>query len=176
MVGLGNPGRRYARNRHNMGFMAADALSARATKLSGGNWPQGELSLEEARGRRFLLLKPSTYMNESGRAVTEVLRAYGIPPGRMVVLHDEIDIPLGEVKVKVGGGTAGHRGISSIVREAGDPGFIRVRVGVSRPPAGVDAAEYVLSDFPEEERELARRCASEAAERVLELLSAESDG
>lgn len=176
MVGLGNPGRRYAGNRHNIGFMAADAVSGRANTLSRSRWTGGELALEELGERRFLLLKPATFMNESGRAVAEVLGVYKIDPGRIVVIHDDIDIPLGEVRVKVGGGTAGHRGISSVARELGDPGFTRIRMGVSRPPAGVDAADYVLSDFPEEERELARGSVSEAADRVVALLSGDSGG
>ncbi len=174
VVGLGNPGRRYAENRHNVGFMTADAVSGLANLVSRARWPGGELCLEEYGGRRFLLLKPETFMNESGRAVAEVLRRYRLAPDRMVVVHDDIDIPLGEVRVKVGGGTAGHRGISSIVDEVGDPGFTRIRIGVGRPPAGVDPADYVLSDFPDEEKELARSSVSRAADRLISLLSGES--
>jgi peptidyl-tRNA hydrolase, PTH1 family len=170
VVGLGNPGRKYRATRHNAGFMAADLLVEQCRLLAGGRWPDGELALLEESGRRFLVAKPATFMNESGRAVQQVLKTYGLDSSHMVVIHDDIDIPLGEVRVRRGGGTAGHRGLDSIVREAGGSGFTRVRVGVGRPQEGVDAAEYVLSRFQEDEREEARSSVERAARAALDLV------
>ncbi len=130
----------------------------------------------EAASRRFLVLRPSTFMNNSGRAVAPVLERYGIDPEMMVVIHDDIDIPLGEIRVKRGGGTGGHRGLASLVEEIGSGNFIRVRIGVGRPPEGVDPAEYVLTGFTEEEREQARASVKRATEAALDLVTGAEGG
>jgi peptidyl-tRNA hydrolase, PTH1 family len=132
--------------------------------------------LVEAASRRFLVLRPSTFMNNSGRAVAPVLERYGIDPEMMVVIHDDIDIPLGEIRVKRGGGTGGHRGLASLVEEIGSGNFIRVRIGVGRPPEGVDPAEYVLTGFTEEEREQARASVKRATEAALDLVTGAEGG
>jgi PTH1 family peptidyl-tRNA hydrolase len=167
VVGLGNPGSEYVGTRHNAGFMAADKVLKSSNVLNRAQWEEGELALAERGHQRFLVLKPGTFMNVSGRAVAPVLRHYRLGADRMIVLHDDIDVPTGEARAKSGGGTAGHRGLASIVDAVGDQDFHRVRMGIGRPPAGVDPADYVLSRFREDERELARAMASDAATRAL---------
>jgi PTH1 family peptidyl-tRNA hydrolase len=156
--------------------MAADSLTELKTVRARGRWSGGDLSLVEAATGRFLVLKPSTFMNDSGRAVAPVLKRYGIDPERMVVIHDDIDIPLGEVRVKRGGGTGGHRGLASLVEEIGSGDFIRVRIGVGRPPEGVDPAQYVLTGFAVEESEQERDSVKRAAQTVLELMTGTEGG
>lgn len=176
VVGLGNPGRKYVNTRHNAGFKAADALLDRGAVMARGKWTDGEIAMVEAAGRRFLVVKPQTFMNNSGSAVAAVLETYGLSPEAMVVIHDDIDIELGELRVKQGGGTAGHRGLASLVREAGSADFTRVRVGVGRPPDGVDPAEYVLTGFTDDEKPVARSSTERAARAALEVLSGAADG
>jgi len=176
VAGLGNPGRKYRSTRHNAGLTVAEALLEQDTVRASGRWWGGDLSLVEAASRRFLVLRPSTFMNNSGRAVAPVLERYGIDPEMMVVIHDDIDIPLGEIRVKRGGGTGGHRGLASLVEEIGSGNFIRVRIGVGRPPEGVDPAEYVLTGFTEEEREQARASVKRATEAALDLVTGAEGG
>ncbi len=176
MVGLGNPGRGYRSTRHNAGLAAADLLIHRGAVRARGKWTDGELTLVETSHGRFLVLKPSTYMNNSGRAVAPVLKCYGIAPDQMVVIHDDIDIPLGDVRVKKGGGTGGHRGLTSLVESIGNGNFTRVRIGVGRPPEGVDPAEYVLTGFEEGERESAAASAERAAQAATDLLRGAESG
>lgn len=170
VVGLGNPGRKYRYTRHNMGRMAAEEMVDRSELIASGKWPDGRISLVRCEGREFLVLIPETFMNLSGRAAASVLQCYRIEPSRMLVIHDDIDLPLGEVRVKQGGGTAGHRGLASLVHDIGESGFRRVRMGVGRPPEGVDAAEYVLSAFDEPEREQAHVETERAAEAAFDLI------
>jgi peptidyl-tRNA hydrolase, PTH1 family len=176
VAGLGNPGRRYRSTRHNAGLMAADFLMEKGAVRAGGRWLGGDLSLIETGSARFLLLRPSTFMNESGRAVAPVLKRYRVDPERMVVIHDDIDIPLGEIRVKRGGGTGGHRGLASLVQEVGSGDFIRIRIGVGRPPEGVDPADYVLTAFTEEERQQARVSVERASQAALDLVTGAEGG
>ncbi len=175
VVGLGNPGRRYRATRHNAGLRAADALVSSGGILARGKWSLGELALVGTPAGAVLVLKPGTYMNQSGRAVAQVLSRYGIAPESVVVMHDDIDIPLGEVRLKKGGGTGGHRGLLSLTECLGNAEFSRVRIGVGRPPEGQDPAEYVLSAFSDDEREKAAGAIENAARSALTLLS-EHDG
>ncbi|MCX5481159.1 aminoacyl-tRNA hydrolase [Kaistia geumhonensis] len=146
IVGLGNPGGQYALNRHNIGFMAADAIHRRH---GFGPWrsrfhadvAEGTLS-----GRRTLLMKPQTYMNESGRAVAEAARFLKIPNADIVVMHDELDLPPGKTRMKVGGGHGGHNGLRSITAHLGDD-YRRLRLGIGHPGARELVAGYVLHDF-----------------------------
>jgi PTH1 family peptidyl-tRNA hydrolase len=151
LVGLGNPGPRYAGNRHNIGFMVVDAIA----KFHGiGPWRrrfQGVAAEGPLGGARALLLLPGTYMNESGRAVAEAAHFYKIGQGDVVVFHDEIDLPAGKVRVKVGGGIAGHNGLRSISAHIGND-YRRVRIGVGRPESKERVHGYVLDDFAKDER------------------------
>ena len=151
LVGLGNPGSRYAGNRHNIGFMAVDAI---AKRRGIGPWRrrfQGVSVEGSLGGERALLLLPGTYMNESGRAVAEAAHFYKLGLSEVVVFHDEIDLPPGKVRVKSGGGTAGHNGLRSISAHIGNE-YRRVRIGVGHPGAKDLVEAYVLNDFAKDER------------------------
>ncbi len=152
LVGLGNPGQRYAGNRHNVGFMIADAIARRHGFSPWRRRFHGLVAEGDLAGERVLLLKPETYMNNSGRAVAEAAHFYKIEPVDLVVFHDEIDLPPGRVRVKAGGGTAGHNGIRSIAGHIGTA-FRRVRVGVGHPGVRELVEYYVLQDFAKAERE-----------------------
>ncbi|MEX0852563.1 MAG: aminoacyl-tRNA hydrolase [Bauldia sp.] len=146
IVGLGNPGQRYQRNRHNVGFMAADAIHRRHGFSPWRRRFHGEVSETELGGEKALILKPQTYMNESGRAVQEAVRFYKLDPASVVVIHDEVDLPPGKIRMKVGGGVAGHNGLRSIGAAIGD-GFRRLRIGVGHPGVKEAVPNYVLHDF-----------------------------
>ena len=151
LVGLGNPGARYVGNRHNIGFMALQAI---AKRHGIGPWRrrfQGVACEGQIGGVRSLLLLPGTYMNESGRAVAEAVHFYKLALGDVTVLHDEIDLPPGKVRVKVGGGVAGHNGLRSISEHIGND-YRRVRIGVGHPGNKDLVYAYVLSDFAKSER------------------------
>jgi PTH1 family peptidyl-tRNA hydrolase len=146
-VGLGNPGAEYARHRHNVGFMAADAIASRHRL---GPWRRkfrGEIAEGALAGVRVVLLKPLTYMNESGRAVAEAARFFKIAPADVVVLHDELDLAPGKVRVKLGGGVAGHNGLRSIAAWLGTPDFWRVRIGIGHPGDKERVLGHVLGEF-----------------------------
>jgi peptidyl-tRNA hydrolase, PTH1 family len=151
-VGLGNPGANYANHRHNVGFMAVDAIASRWTI---GPWRrrfQGAAAEGALGSERAILLKPGTYMNESGRAVGEAAHFYKIQAHDLIVFHDEIDLPLGKVRVKAGGGTAGHNGLRSISAHVGND-YRRVRIGVGHPGDKALVQLHVLSAFGKAERE-----------------------
>ena len=150
VVGLGNPGSRYARNRHNIGFMAVEAIARRHGIPSFRSRFKGELAEGPIGGERRLLLKPQTFMNDSGESVAETARFYKISPSEIVVIHDEIDLRPGKLRVKCGGGTAGHKGLRSIDALLG-PDFWRVRIGVGHPGIKELVLPYVLQNFPGEE-------------------------
>ena len=155
VVGLGNPGREYQRSRHNVGFLVADALREAAgwpdfkQKFS-GVWTRGTL----ASGAPLALLKPQTYMNLSGDSVQPAAAFLKVSPADVIVVHDELDLPWSDVRLKVGGGHAGNNGVRSIIQRLGTPDFVRVRVGIGKPPAGFrgGGADWVLSDFDAVER------------------------
>ncbi len=151
LVGLGNPGARYVGNRHNIGFMAVEEI---AKRHGIGPWRrrfQGVACEGPIEGERVLLLLPGTYMNESGRAVAEAAQFYKIPAGDITVFHDEIELPPAKVRVKVGGGIAGHNGLRSISEHVGND-YRRVRIGVGHPGQKDLVEHYVLSDFAKSER------------------------
>jgi PTH1 family peptidyl-tRNA hydrolase len=175
VVGLGNPGRGYRRTRHNAGRRAAERILEKGEVIATGEWPEGYLAFVDYRGRELLVVVPGVLMNNSGRAVAPVVKRYGIEPERVVVIHDDIDIPMGDVRVKRGGGTGGHLGLASVVEALGDENIARVRMGIGRPPPGVDPADYVLSDFAEEEAEEYEESIDRAAEAALEMVFGKAD-
>lgn len=154
VVGLGNPGAEYAATRHNIGFVAIDRL---AQRVSGGtNFSKkfhGEVSQINLDGENILLLKPQTFMNLSGKSVQAAMAFYKVPPQQLIVLHDEIDLPLGKLRIKQGGGANGHNGIKDIDQMVG-PDYWRIRLGVGRATDGRDTADYVLSRFAPDEQPL----------------------
>jgi PTH1 family peptidyl-tRNA hydrolase len=173
LVGLGNPGARYAGNRHNIGFMALDAIARRHDI---GPWRrrfQGEVAEGAIGPARVLLLKPQTYMNESGRAVAEAVRFYKIALREVIVLYDEIDLPPGKLRVKLGGGNAGHNGLRSISAHVGND-YRRVRFGVGHPGVKEMVQHYVLSDFAKSERPWVEALTETVAEHA-ELLARGED-
>ena len=149
VAGLGNPGPGYSRNRHNVGQMVLDELASRM----GGSFKSHKSRAQVLEGRisiggpRVILAKPLTYMNLSGGPVSALARFYGIEPENVVAVHDEIDIPFGTVKLKLGGGEGGHNGLRDISKALGTKDYLRVRVGVGRPPGRMDTADWVLKDF-----------------------------
>jgi PTH1 family peptidyl-tRNA hydrolase len=152
VAGLGNPGREYAGNRHNVGFMVVDELARRHD----GSWRgkfNGRLAEVRIDGHRVALLAPETYMNESGRSVKAAASFFKLEPDAILVVHDESDLESGRLQARVGGGLAGHNGLRSIAQHLGTPDFLRLRVGVGRPGRGDrrPLADYVLSDFEPEE-------------------------
>jgi peptidyl-tRNA hydrolase, PTH1 family len=165
VVGLGNPGPRYEGTRHNVGVVVLEELLGRTgSRLK--NHKSGCL-VAEARlaSTSTILARPTSYMNESGRPVASLVRYYKVATENLIVVHDEIDIPFGEVRVKLGGGTAGHNGLNSIVPHLGKE-FVRIRVGVSRPRGRQDPADYVLSDFSSAERKELPFIVDKAADAV----------
>lgn len=153
VVGLGNPGSNYAKTRHNLGFMVADLLAGRigsgfkVHKKSGAEVTTGRLG-----NRAVVLAKPRVYMNESGRQVGPLAKFYSVSPADVVVLHDELDIDFGRIRLKLGGGEGGHNGLRSVAAALGTKDFQRVRIGVGRPPGRKDPAAYVLENFSTVER------------------------
>ena len=171
VVGLGNPGAEYAATRHNVGFLVADELASRAGSPPWRKKFHGELADGRLAGESASILKPLTYMNESGRSVGAAVSFYKLALDQVIVVHDELDLPFAEVRLKSGGGDAGNRGVRSIIAHLGKPDFIRVRVGIGRPPAGFrgSAADFVLQGFaPAERAELAALVAraADAAELI----------
>jgi peptidyl-tRNA hydrolase, PTH1 family len=152
IVGLGNPGPDYARNRHNVGFIAVDAIQRRHRFPSWRRRFQGDAAESTLAGEKVLLLKPQTFMNESGRSVQEAAHFYKIDPKDILVIHDEVDLPPGKTRMKIGGGAAGHNGLRSIDASIGD-GYRRLRIGIGHPGVKAAVPHYVLHDFPKEDAE-----------------------
>jgi PTH1 family peptidyl-tRNA hydrolase len=168
IAGLGNPGREYANTRHNVGFMVVDELARRNGGSFRGRF-SGELADVRLDGQRVALLKPQTYMNESGRSVGAGVRFYKLPPERVLVVHDEVDLELGRLQARLGGGLAGHNGLRSVGQHLGTAEFLRLRVGIGRPQRGDSrpVADWVLSPFDEHvEVEALVARAADAAEMV----------
>ena len=175
VVGLGNPGPTYAGNRHNVGFMVLDLLADRV----GGRFKahKGRADVVEGRvaGVRAVLAKPKSYMNESGGPVASLRDFFRVPAERIVVVHDELDIPYGTLRLKLGGGDNGHNGLRSITKSIGTREYLRVRVGVGRPPGRQDPADYVLKDFSGTEKRDLGFHVDRAADAVEALLTGPLD-
>lgn len=165
VVGLGNPGPNYAKTRHNVGFMVAELLADRigekfkVHKKSGAEVATGRLA-----GRSVVLAKPRVYMNESGRQVGPLAKFYSVSPADIVVIHDELDIDFGRIRLKLGGGEGGHNGLRSVASALGTKDFQRVRIGIGRPPGRQDPAAYVLENFNATERKEVPTICEQAAD------------
>jgi PTH1 family peptidyl-tRNA hydrolase len=172
VVGLGNPGKEYVRTRHNVGAEAVVLLAERA----GGKFRAGrdKALVADARvgGRRVVLALPTTYMNDSGMAVGALMRRHRVEePTQLIVVHDELDLPPGVVRVKVGGGLAGNNGLRSVTQHLKTQGYVRVRIGIGKPPSKERGADHVLSRLPKAERELLDIAIVTAADAVELLLA-----
>ena len=172
VVGLGNPGPRYEMTRHNIGQMVVDELASRRAetfRAHKANARAAETWLRPG-GAKIVLAKPNSFMNVSGGPVANLASFYGVPPERVVVVHDELDIPFDSIKLKVGGGHGGHNGVRDVAKALGTPDFARVRVGIGRPPGRQDAADWVLDPFGPAERKTLPVLVSDAADAVEQLI------
>jgi PTH1 family peptidyl-tRNA hydrolase len=154
LVGLGNPGRNYRANRHNLGFMVVDSLAKALgfglTRLQS----RALVGQGMHAGQKIILAKPQTYMNLSGGAVGALVRFYKVPLAQLMVVHDDLDLPFGTLRIRPGGGSAGQKGVRSIIENLGTQDFPRMRIGIGRPPGRRDAADYVLDDFDATDKEI----------------------
>lgn len=153
IVGLGNPGRQYRQNRHNVGFMALDRLTARLGVKFSRLESKALVTKANYQERRLVLAKPQTFMNESGVAVGGLAHFYKAPVEQLLVVYDDVDLPLGTLRLRLEGGSAGQKGMASIIARLGTQAFPRLRIGIGRPPGRKDAAAYVLEDFTAQEEE-----------------------
>ena len=171
IVGLGNPGLAYRHNRHNVGFMVADALAEKLEiplkrvkfKAQIGNGKLEDIPI--------IIAKPLTFMNNSGEAVAPLVRYFKVPLERLLVIHDDMDLPLGTLRMRPSGGSAGHNGMLSIFDKLGTNAIPRLRVGIGRPPGRMDPADYVLQDFPRSEEELLSMVIAQACEAALAFIT-----
>ncbi|MFQ5540072.1 MAG: aminoacyl-tRNA hydrolase [Candidatus Binatia bacterium] len=176
ILGLGNPGKKYERTRHNLGFLVLDRVASEngiAVRKKRCNSLIGEWRRD---GEEILLIKPQTYMNQSGKAVKHLVRSFPVAVKDLVVIHDDLDLPFGRIRLRPRGGAAGHRGVLSILETLGEEGFFRVRVGIGRPSPGVDPTDFVLEPFSPEEKTRLDEVISRAADAIECLLGEGSRG
>ncbi|MEP6695501.1 MAG: aminoacyl-tRNA hydrolase [Pseudonocardiales bacterium] len=171
LVGLGNPGPAHAGNRHNAGFMVADLLAARMDRRFKAHKGRADVIEGRLAGTRVVLAKPKAYMNLSGGPVAALRDFFKVPTGHIIVVHDELDLPYGALRLKLGGGDNGHNGLRSVRAALGTGEFCRVRFGISRPPGRQDPAAYVLHDFSAAERKELTLHVDRAADAVEALIS-----
>jgi len=166
IIGLGNPGKGYRLTRHNVGFRVVDCFAREQgiqfKKRSGG----AQIGEGRVGRQKVVLAKPLTYMNKSGVAVRKLVEGLGIPLDRLVVVHDDLDLACGRMKIKDRGGHGGHKGVQSIIEQLGSAAFLRVKVGIGKPPSHEEGADYVLSPFAAEERPLVKESVEQAAEAI----------
>ena len=171
VVGLGNPGAKYERNRHNVGFQILDILADRHRLSFTGAKQRALVADGRIAGERVMLAKPTTYMNESGETVGPLVRYFNIPLDQLLVVYDDLDLPLGILRLRPGGGAGGHRGMASVIKHLSTQDFPRLRVGIDRPPGRMPPRAYVLQNFDdteEEEMAITRREAADAIELWLQ--------
>lgn len=175
LIGLGNIGSEYAKTRHNFGFMVLNEIISRHNFEKIGKKFSSEVFQGEINGEKIIALKPQTYMNNSGLAALEAMQFFKIPTENIIVFHDEIDIPLGKIKIKIGGGSAGHNGLKSLDEKIGKE-YWRVRLGVGRPQnPEFDIADYVLAKFAKEEKELVEKISLNIAEKISQLIEKKNE-
>jgi peptidyl-tRNA hydrolase, PTH1 family len=167
IVGLGNPGREYAKNRHNSGFMVVDRLAAQLGVTFGRLEMKALITKCTHQGKRIVLAKPQTFMNNSGRSVRALSRYYKVPLENLFVICDDVDLPFGTLRLRPGGGSAGQKGMKSIQEQLGSEAFPRLRFGVGRPPGQMQAADYVLQDFSRGEAILLPQLLVRAVDAIL---------
>jgi len=170
ITGLGNPGRKFERNRHNVGFRLLNRLSSRLGESFGSVESKALVVKSSYLGERVILVKPQTYMNNSGAAVSSLFHFYKVPLDNLLVAYDDVDLPLGILRLRPSGGSAGQKGMQSIIERLGTEEFPRLRIGTGRPPGRMEAADYVLQDFPNDETELLTETLDRAVEAVLTFL------
>ncbi len=167
IVGLGNPGREYKDNRHNFGFMLVDRLCVRLN-VRGMKLQLKAIVLSTTyEGRKLIFAKPQTYMNLSGQSVQGLLRFYKLPLEKLLLAHDDLDLPFGVIRLRPGGGPGGQKGVGHTIQQLGTQDFPRLRLGIGRPPGRMDAADYVLQDFPASDLTALSETLDRAADAVL---------
>ncbi|MFC1989656.1 aminoacyl-tRNA hydrolase [Chloroflexota bacterium] len=178
IVGLGNPGQGYASNRHNVGFMCVNHFARTHSIRFDRKQGKARIGTGEVAGSKVVVARPQTYMNLSGQAVSRLIRKFNINPDNLLVIHDDLDLPLGKIRIRRGGSSAGHKGIESIATELGGQDFLRIRAGIGRPTvlnsAGASEADivaHVLSDFTAEEKKVVARVIPEVSEAILCLIT-----
>jgi PTH1 family peptidyl-tRNA hydrolase len=170
IVGLGNPGEKYARTRHNVGFMALTRLAEKAGISLKKKGHQGIYGTGVAAGAQVTLLLPQTYMNLSGASVGSALKSLGGSPGDLLVLHDDVDLPFGVLRIKIGGGHGGQKGVRHIMEVLGSGDFMRLRIGVGRPEVGQEVADHVLRPFGRDEQDMLDKILDTSVEAVETIL------
>lgn len=170
VLGLGNPGKRYERTRHNLGFLVLDRIASKHGINVVNKKHQSLIGEWEVEGERVLLVKPQTYMNRAGDAVRALFRYYPVSAADLVAIHDDLDLPFGRIRIRPRGSAAGHKGVLSVIEALGEEGFVRVRIGIGRPAAGVEPTDYVLEPFSSDEAALLEPIVSKAADGVESLL------
>jgi PTH1 family peptidyl-tRNA hydrolase len=171
VVGLGNPGEEYSGNRHNVGYLVIEQLAGPGARFKSHKRSKALTWEGRVEGRRAVLVKPTTYMNDSGHAVAPLCAFYKVDPEQVVVVHDELDLPFGSIRLKHGGGDNGHNGLKSLRRSLGTGEFFRGRVGIGRPPGRMEPAAYVLRDFSAAERVELPELVDRAADAVAALMT-----
>lgn len=164
IVGLGNPGREYRGNRHNVGFMAVDQICESINVRLSRMQSKALIGSGLVNDSKIVLAKPQTFMNNSGQAVAALVRFYKIPLDQLLVIHDDLDLPLGTIRMRPGGGPGGQKGLASTIQHLGTQEFPRLRIGIGRPPGRMDAAAYVLQDFSKADQEIIQIVLQKAVE------------
>jgi PTH1 family peptidyl-tRNA hydrolase len=167
IAGLGNPGKGYAANRHNVGFMVVSRLAEKLGEQFNRMESRALVAKALYQEQRLILAKPQTYMNGSGNAVRSLLRFYKISPQQLLVVFDDVDLPLETLRIRAEGGSGGQKGMQSIIEQLGSEAFPRLRVGIGRPPGRMEAADYVLQDFSKSEKELLDLTLNRAVDAIL---------
>ncbi|MCY3749558.1 MAG: aminoacyl-tRNA hydrolase [Chloroflexi bacterium] len=175
IVGLGNPGADYLGTRHNLGFLVCDRLAAQGPAHWRAARYRAEIWTGQIEDLPVCLLKPQTFVNDSGSAVQAALRTFGLEPSTLILVHDDLDLDFARIRIRPAGGSGGHNGLRSIIRTLGTDQLVRVKIGLGRPPAGVDPADFVLSRFAPAERDDANQAVGHAAAAVRALLTTDLD-
>ncbi len=174
IIGLGNPGEKYKKNRHNIGFLICDGILKKLDNFELEIKFFGQIykinNKKYYKNKEVLIVKPLTYMNESGKCVKEIINNYPISLNNLLVIQDDMDLNFGRVKFKLGGGSAGHKGVESIIDKLNDDNFCRLRFGIGRPPEGIDPVDYVLEDFINKELRLIKESMKDIVKAVLDYI------
>lgn len=171
IAGLGNPGREYRESRHNFGFMVVERLTDRLGISFAKEQCKGLVATANYEGKKLLIVKPQTYMNESGRSVVPLLHYYKIPQERLIVVHDDMDLPFGTLRVRPNGSNGGQKGLGSIIEQLGNQNFTRLRCGIGHPHGQMDVKDYVLARFDKEDEDLLPIVIGKAADCVLDFVT-----
>lgn len=175
IVGLGNPGREFRNNRHNIGFMLMDHLAKRYGETFSRVEARALVVKTKYIDTRLILAKPQTFMNNSGQSISSLIRFYKIPLDRLMIAYDDVDLPLGKLRIRSSGGSGGHRGMKSIIERLGTEDFPRLRIGIGRPPGRMEATDYVLKDFTKDEQLLLPEILDSSIDAILTFINSGID-